>query len=712
VDPRIRPRSSRFERLAAWSYRRRWSALVLWVVVLAGVTVAAQAVGSDYHNDFSLPGSESQRALDTLRAHAPAQAGDTVQVVVQDAAGVRTPTTRARVEAMLEELRGLPNVADVRSPYADATAVAGDGTTAYAVVTLDGQAQDVPTEDIRRIIEEAKAAEGDGLRVELGGDAVRGAAESEGGASEGAGLLAALVILVLLFGSLLAASLPVLIAIFAVGSAIGLIALASHVASVADFTPPLMILVGLGVGIDYALLVFSRYRAELVGGAERERAVGTALDTAGRTVFFAGCTVIIALLGLVVLGLGALQGVAVAAALTVLVTMLASLTLLPSLLAIMGGRIERGLRRRAARARHAEGNRWRRWSELVQRRPWPAALLAVAALLALAAPALGMRLGLADAGNDPGSTTSRQAYDLLAAGFGPGFNGPLLVVAEGDSQAANALRRTLAGTPGVATATPPVPVKDDEVEIVIVAPDSKPQSAETRQLVTRLREEVLPPLERDTGATFLVGGSTAATVDFAAAVAGRLPLFVAVVIGLSALLLAAVFRSLLIPLKAALFNLLSVGASLGVITLVFQRGMLGGPLGVEPGPIEAFVPVMIFAIAFGLSMDYEVFLLSRMHEEWEHTGDAPTAIREGLATTGRVVTAAAAIMVVVFGAFLLDPGRMLKQFGLGLAVAVLLDALVVRCLLVPAVMQLLGTRAWWLPAWIARRLPRVALERA
>jgi putative drug exporter of the RND superfamily len=707
-----RPRAGRFERLAAWSYRRRWSALVLWVVVLAGVTVASQAVGSDYHNDFSLPGTESQRALDSLRAHAPAQAGDTVQVVVQDPGGVQAPSTRARVAAMLDDLRGLPHVADVRSPYDDAIAVSRDGTIAYATIALDSQAQDVPTADIRRMIDAAKAAEGAGLRIELGGDAVRGAAESEGGAAEGAGLLAALGILVLLFGSVLAASLPIVIAIFAVGSAIGLIALASHIATVADFTPPLIILIGLGVGIDYALLVFSRYRAELVGGAEREQAVRTALDTAGQTVFFAGCTVIIALGGLVVLGLGSLQGVAVAVALTVLVTMLASLTLLPSLLAIMGRRIERGVRRRAARARHAEGTRWRRWSALVQRRPWPAALLAVAVLVALSAPALGMRLGIADAGNDPESTTSRQAYDLLAEGFGPGFNGPLVVVVEGDRQAAGALQRTLAGTPGVATATPPVPVKDGEVEIVIVVPDSKPQDAQTQQLVTRLREQVLPQLGRDTGASFLVGGSTAATLDFADAVAGRLPLFVAVVIGLSALLLAAVFRSLLIPLKAALFNLLSVGASLGVITLVFQQGMLGGPLGVEPGPIEAFVPVMIFAIAFGLSMDYEMFLLSRMHEEWERTGDAPAAIREGLATTGRVVTAAAAIMVVVFGAFLLDPGRMLKQFGLGLAMAVLLDALVIRCLLVPAVMQLLGTRAWWLPTWIARRLPRVALERA
>jgi putative drug exporter of the RND superfamily len=711
VQAITRPRASRFQRLAAWSYRHRWSAVALWVAVLAAVTIASQAAGSDYHNDFSLPGTQSQRALDALREHAPAQAGDSVQIVVQDSGGVRTPQTRARVEAMLAKVRSLPHVAGVRSPYADAAAVSRDGTIAYALVMLDGQAQDVPTADVRRIIDTAKAAQGDGLRVELGGDAVRGAAESQGGTSEGVGLLAALVILVLLFGSLMAASLPILIAIFAVGSAIGLIVLASHAATVADFTPPVMILVGLGVGIDYALLVFSRYRAELLGGAAREQAVRTALDTAGRTVFFAGCTVIIALLGLVVLGLGSLQGVAVAVALTVLVTMLASLTLLPSLLAIMGRRIERGVRRRATRARHAEGTRWRQWSALVQRRPWPAALLAVAALLALTAPVLGMRLGIADAGNDPESTTSRQAYDLLAKGFGAGFNGPLLVVVEGDSQAASALQHAVAATPGVATAAPPVTLRQGEVAMVIVVPDSKPQDARTQELVTRLREQVLPPLERDTGATFLVGGSTAATVDFADAVAARLPLFVAVVIGLSAVLLMAVFRSLLIPLKAALFNLLSIGASLGVITLVFQRGVLGGLLGVEPGPIEAFVPVMIFAIAFGLSMDYEVFLLSRMREEWDRGGDAPAAIREGLATTGRVVTAAAAIMVVVFGAFLLDPSRMLKQFGLGLAVAVLLDALVIRCLLVPAVMQLLGTRAWWLPAWIGRRLPRVALER-
>jgi putative drug exporter of the RND superfamily len=702
--PERRPRS-RFERLAAWSYRRRRRALALWVAVLIGVTAGASAIGSDYHNDFSLPGTESQRAVDTLEAQAPAQSGDTVQIVVQDDGGLRTPAARDRVETILADVRGLPHVVGVTGPYEnDATALSRDGTIGYATVALDGQSEDVPVEDARRMIDVAQAGAGDGLRVELGGDAVRGAEESEGGAAEGAGVLAALVILVFLFGSLLAATLPLATAIFAVGTTLGLIVLASHLTNFADFTPPLMTLVGLGVGIDYALLIFSRFRSELLAGATRETAVRTALDTAGRSVFFAGLTVIIALLGLVALGLASLQGVALAVALTVLVTMLASLTLVPALLAVTGRRIERRIKRRAERAKRTDGERWRRWSGLVQRRPWPALVVAVAVLLTLSAPALDMRLGFNDAGNDAKSTTSRQAYDLLAEGFGPGFNGPLVVVAEGGDGAATELQRTLARTPGVAGVTPAN--GDGDVSTVIAFPDSKPQDPATDELVSRLREDVLPPLARQTDATFLVGGPTASESDFSDAVADRLPLFVAIVVGLSALLLMAVFRSVLIPLKAALLNLLSIGASLGVMTLVFQEGLFG----VEPGPIEAFIPVMIFAIVFGLSMDYEVFLLSRMREEWERSHDARRAISEGVATTGRVVTAAAAIMIVVFGSFVLAPDRFLQQFGLGLAVAILFDAFVIRSLIVPAVMQLLGERAWWLPGWLGRRLPRVAIE--
>jgi RND superfamily putative drug exporter len=713
-------RTSVFQRLAGWSYRHRWWAIVAWVAVLAGVTAGSQALGSDYHNDFSLPGTESQAALDTLRAQAPAQANDTVQVVLQAPGGLST--VRPRVDSMLAELQALPGVAGVRSPYEDQAAISPDGGIGYATITLDGRSDDVPTTDVQRIIDTAQAAGGDDLRVELGGDAVRGVEESEGPPAELIGLLAALVILVWMFGSVLAASLPIVIAIFAVGGSLGLVVLASHAATVADFTPYVMILVGLGVGIDYALLVFARYRGELLAAtageatdqsrrADRERATRTALDTAGRTVFFAGSTVIIALLGLVVLGLGSLQGVAVAVAATVLMTMLATLTLLPALLAIAGGRIQRRVERRARRrGARTDGAGWRRWTGLIQRRAWLAAVLPAAALLALAAPALGMRLGFADAGNDPAASTSRQAYDLLAEGFGPGFNGPLVVVVEGGGQAAvPALQGTLAGTPGVAGAFPAG--SGGDVSTVVVLPETSPQAEATTELVDRFRADVLPPLARETGATYRVGGSTAAAVDFADEVAARLPLFVVVVVGLSALLLMLVFRSLLIPLKAAVLNLLSIGAALGTITLVFQEGVLGELIGVEPGPVEAFVPVMIFAIIFGLSMDYEIFLLSRMHEAWERQRDAPAAIREGLATTGRVVTAAAAIMIVVFGAFLVSPDRMLKQFGLGLAVAIFVDAVVIRCLILPAVMQLLGGAAWWLPRPLARMLPRVALER-
>jgi RND superfamily putative drug exporter len=666
-----------FERIAAWAYRHRRRMVAVWVAVLVGVTAASTAIGNAYDNDFSLPGTESHQAYEALRAGQSAQSGDALQLVF---AG----RLDERVDGVLADVRTLPHVAAVgelqRSP---------DGSIGYATVALDGPATDVPKADILRIVDTARGAAGDGLRVEVGGDGVREAQEGGGGGAEGAGMLAALIILVLLFGSLLAAALPLVTAIFAVGSTIGLIVLASHVATFADFTPPLMMLVGLGVGIDYALLIFSRFRGQLLAGDERERAVRTALNTAGRSVFFAGCTVMFALLGLYALGLASLQGVALAVALTVLMTLLASLTLLPALLGLFGARLERSVRKRAARA---DGARWQRWSAFVQRRPLPALVAALALLLALCAPALGMRLGFADAGSDDPAKTSRQAYDLLAEGFGPGFNGPLLVVTRGGDP--ERLQRTLAGTPGVAAAGPPQ--VQGELATVLAFPAGAPQDEATDELIERLRGEVLPALD----GTYYVGGSTAAAADFTAKVNERMPLLLLVVVGLSFLLLLAVFRSIAIPLKAAALNLLTIGASLGVVTLAFN----------DSGPIEAFVPVMIFAIVFGLSMDYEVFLVSRMHEEWERGRDAERAIATGIATTGRVITAAGAIMIVVFGAFILSPERMLQQFGLGLAAAILLDAFVIRCLMVPAIMQLLGERAWWLPRWLRRRLPRLALE--
>ncbi|WP_327366657.1 MMPL family transporter [Streptomyces sp. NBC_01217] len=702
-----RPRGGRFGALAGWAQRHRWAALLLWVAVLAAVTLGSQAAGSAYKNDFALPGTDSQAATDLFTKHGSAQAGDSVDIVLKDGRGI--DGRKAAVEKMLAEVKGLPGVADVRSPYADASAVSKDGTIGYATVILDGKAEAMPKEEITEIIDTAKGSEADGLQVELGGDAVRGAEEKGSPTAELAGIAAAIIILGLLFGSLVAAAVPLITALFAVGSALGLIVLASHVFTIADFTPPITMLVGLGVGIDYALLIFYRYRQELTDGADPDEACRKALDAAGRTVFFAGCTVIIALLGLVALGLGSLQGVALALALTVLTTMAASLILLPALLALFGRRIQRHVLKNAARTAakgKAEGRRWRALASAVQRRPLAALLAAVIALLALSAPALGMRLGFADAGNDPRTTTSRQAYDLLAEGFGAGFNGPLVVLAQGDEAAGKAVQSALAKTDGVAAASPAMPSEDGALSTVIVYPETAPQDKATADLVHHLRDDVAPELEQDTGAKVLVGGAIAASQDFSETVSERMPLFIAVVVGLSSLLLMLVFRSILIPVKAALLNLISITAALGAMTLVFQHGLFG----VQPGPIEAFLPVLIFAIVFGLSMDYEVFLVGRMHEEWERTKDHSLAVREGLASTGKVITAAGAIMIVVFGAFMLSADRMLQEFGLGLAVAILMDALVIRCLMVPAIMQLFGKWAWWLPAPLARRLPKVTLE--
>jgi RND superfamily putative drug exporter len=708
-----------FERLAGFSHRHRWTALILWVVILVGTVGTAGAIGDSYQDDHSLPGTEAQRAYELLEEHSPQDSGDTLDIVLYNPAGLTDAGTEQQVDGMLAEVGELPGIAQTRSPYGSGGAISEDGTIGFATAVLDGTSEEMSTDEVEEVLEVAQSIaaddDGDGLQVELGGAAARQLAEGEGGAAEGVGVLTALVILVFMFGTIIAAGLPIVIAIFAVGSTIGLIILASHMFTIASYTPYVMMLVGLGVGIDYALLIFARYRAELVKGTEPEQATRSSLDAAGRTVFFAGCTVIVALLGLVALGLGSLQGVALSVALTVLVTMAASLTLLPALLGVFGKRFARQFRARAAKreakGKAADGTTWRRIGHAVQRRPLVALLVAFVGLGALAMPAADMRLGFADAGNDPLGTTSREAYDLMAEGFGPGVNGPLVIAVEGGEQgpeaAGAAAVETLERTDGVAGTVGPFPSESGAVSTVIVYPASAPQDVETSDLVGELRGSVMPGLSADTGADFLVGGSTAAVEDYSDKVAERMPLFVLIVVGVSVLLLMLVFRSVLIPLKAAVLNLLSIGAALGAVTLVFQEGMFG----VEPGPVEAFVPVMIFAIVFGLSMDYEVFLVSRIHEEWERTRDHALAVREGLAHTGSVITAAGAIMVAVFGAFMLSDDRMLQQFGLGLAVAIFVDAVIIRCLVVPAAMQLLGRRAWWLPAPLARLLPKVELER-
>ncbi|KNX38607.1 MMPL family transporter [Luteipulveratus halotolerans] len=687
---------------ARWATRRPWAALAVWVAVLIAVTGTAFGIGSAYHDDNSLPGSQSQKVADKLVGTQDAL--DEIQVVFHDDAG--GVASDPQVAATLRDVRAMPDVKAVQAPSAQTGSVSEDGRTAYATVTLTTIAAETDTAKVADIVDAAEKHSSSGLEVSLAGDSVREASQ-EGGSAEGIGMGAALVILVILFGSLLAAALPMLTAVFAVGSAVGAVMLVSHLAEMPSYAPAMMTIVGLGVGIDYALLILTRFRGELRVGGTREHATAVAVRTAGRSVLFAGTTVIIALLGLVVLGLGSLQGVAVAVAVTVLLTVIASMTLLPALLTLFGPRLEKQVRKRMAkRPSTIHGKRWRQLSDGVERRPWLALVVAVPLMVVLATPAFGMRLGFADAGTAAEGTTGRTAYDRLAEGFGPGVNGPLFVLAEGTPQEAAAAGGRLRSVEGVADVLGPMPASTGGASSLMVIPTTGPASDETVDLVHRLRDTALPAISADAGGSYAVGGVTAAGIDYADAVGERLLWFMLLVVGLSSVLLMAVFRSVLIPLKAAVLNALSVGASFGVMTWVYGDGHLGVP----SGPIEAFLPVVAFAVVFGLSMDYEVFLLSRMHEEWRRTGNAHTAIREGMASTGAVITAAAAIMVVVFGAFMLSPDRMLGQMGLCMASAVLLDAVVIRCLVVPAVMHLLGDKAWWMPRWLDRLLPTVRLE--
>ncbi|AKU15150.1 MMPL family transporter [Luteipulveratus mongoliensis] len=685
---------------ARWATRRPWHALAAWLFVLIAVTGASFAVGSSHHDSTELPGTESQHVSDALAGTRDAL--DEVQVVFKANGG--NVAADPAVRTTIADLRANDAVNAVSPPSAQAGSLSKDGRTGFATVTLKTIPEETDPAQVRDIIDTAEKHQTGSLQIALGGDAVRNASQ-EGGAAEGIGMMAALVILVILFGSLLAALLPMLTALFAVGSAVGAVALVSHLAAVPSYAPPMMMLVGLGVGIDYALLIFTRFRSELLAGRTREQATAIALRTAGRSVLFAGVTVIIALVGLVVLGLGSMQGLALSVAMTVLLTMVASMTLLPGLLTLFSKRIEKHVRKRAAKRTKVQGDAWRRVSDGVRRRPWLALLVAVPLMLVLAVPALGMRLGFSDAGTDASSATSRKAYDMLADGFGPGVNGPLYVLAEGTPQQAGAAAQALRSVEGVAGVNGPMG-EPGRPSALIVIPEGGPASDATVDLVHRLRDTALPKISANSGGTYSVGGSTAGAIDFADAVKGRLPWFIVLVVGLSSVLLMAVFRSVLIPLKAAVLNVLSIGAAFGIMTWVYGDGHLGVP----SGPIEAFLPVICFSVVFGLSMDYEVFLVSRMHEEWRRSGDAHHAVREGLASTGAVITAAAAIMVVVFGAFMLSPDRMLGQMGLGLASAVLLDAVLVRCLIVPAVMHLLGDKAWWLPGWLDRSLPRIRLE--
>ncbi|MEU1851994.1 MMPL family transporter [Streptomyces sp. NPDC019990] len=708
--------------LARWCVQRRLVTVLLWLLAFAGIAAGAAVAGSAYSNDYQVPGTESGRATQLLHEGFPQLGGDSDTVVWHTTSGsVRAPDIERAMTRTLDRVADLPGVASVTSPYdgPGAGRISADGRTAYATVTFDDQVQDISESEARAVVDTAKTAESEGLQVELGGSAVELTQASGGHMAEIVGVIVAAVVLFLAFGSLAASLLPIATALVGVGTAYAGTVLLGHAMTVADFAPMLGMLIGLGVGIDYALFIVTRHRRGLKRGQSVTEAATNAVATTGRAVVFAGATVCIALLGMLILRLSFLNGVAIAASLTVVLTVAASVTLLPALLSLIG---TRALSRRERRRLAEHGPEPElptgfaaRWSAFVERHPKALGAVALAVMAVLALPTFSLHLGTSDQGNDPRTSTTRQAYDLIADGFGPGVNGPLTLVTEVDGAkdklALDNLDGILRATDGVASVTPVMFDSDGDTAYLTVVPDSSPQSKQTSDLVDRLRDEVLPRAQSGTSLDVQVGGMTAGYDDFADVIVSKLPVFVGVVIGLGCLLLLLAFRSIGIPLKAAAMNVAAVASAFGVVVAMFQWGWGSELLGLgSAGPIEPFLPVIMVSVLFGLSMDYQVFLVSRMYEEWLETGDNRRAVRVGLAETSRVINSAAVIMISVFLAFVLSGDRVIAMFGIALAAAVALDAFVLRTLLVPALMHLLGGANWWLPRWLDRRMPRISIE--
>ncbi|ATZ24308.1 Membrane protein YdfJ [Streptomyces lavendulae subsp. lavendulae] len=707
--------------------RHRLVTVLIWLLALGATAAAAGAAGTAFSNDYEVPGTESAKANALLREGFHGRGGDTDTIVwrTPDHQSARTPDVERRMTRALDAVAALPGVGSVAGPYgpgpAGAAQISPDGRTAYAVVTFDRPADSVPRSQAEAVVDTVRnpATLADGLQVELGGRAIGLTEAPSAHLAEVIGVLIAAVVLFLAFGSLAASLLPIATALVSVGSAYFGITLLGHAMPVADFAPMLGTLVGLGVGIDYALFIVTRHRKGLTRGLTVAEAAENAVATTGRAVVFAGATVCIALLGMLVLRLNFLDGVALAASLTVVLTVAASVTLLPALLSYIG---PRALSRRERRRLAADGPRAEsptgfaaRWSAFVERHPKPLGLLATLVMLVLALPTLSLHLGTSDQGNNPAGSTTRKAYDLLAEGFGPGTNGPLAIVARldgaGDHVAVDRLTEALRTTGNVASVGPAVFNRSADTAVLTVVPRSAPQSRATSELVDTLRRDVIPRAAQGSTMEAHVGGVTAGYDDFAGVIVGKLPLFVGVVIALGCLLLLLAFRSLGIPLKAAAMNVAAVASSFGVVVVIFQWGWGSELMGLgSAGPIEPFLPVIMVSVLFGLSMDYQVFLVSRMYEEWLETGDNRRAVRVGLAETSRVINSAAVIMISVFLAFVLSGDRLIAMFGIALAAAVALDAFVLRTLLVPALMHLLGGANWWIPRRLDRLLPRISIE--
>jgi RND superfamily putative drug exporter len=703
-----------------WAFRNKFIVLLVWIAVVVGVTATSRAIGSQYNDSFSLPGIESTKALTLLSQAFPRQAGDVESIVFHVTTGtVNDPSVKSAMTKVFSGVSTIASVGGVKSPYdpQNARQISGDQRTAYASVVFVADARAIASKDLESLVTLGSSARTSKLQVEFGGEAMGQQNRPKGNSGEIIGVLAAAVILFISFGSLLAMLLPLGVALVALGTASAAVGLLTHFMDIASFAPQLGSLIGLGVGIDYALFIVSRYRREIANGVDPEEAALISINTSGRAVIFAGATVCIALLGLLVLRISFLNGVAVAASLTVLITMVAAITLLPALFGLMKrhvyGRRSRKHLDSGTHKDQAAGN-WAKWANTVSRRPIPLAVVALAIIAVLSVPYFSLHLGSSDQGNNPPNTTTRKAYDLLAQGFGAGTNGPLQVIAEirtpADQVALEKVASALQTQSGVAEVSPITTSPSKKVAFIQVVPTTGPQDVKTSNLIRDIRHSLIPATLAGASTKIYVGSATAIFDDFATVIAGKLPLFIGVIVFLGCLLLLLAFRSLAIPLTAGLMNLFAAGASFGIVVATFQWGWGAKLLNVGKGPIESFLPVIMLAILFGLSMDYQVFLVSRMHEEWINTEDNSRSVITGQADTGRIITSAALIMIAVFCSFIFGGEKIIKEFGIGLAAAVFIDAFVLRTILVPALMHLFGKTNWWIPKSVDRVLPHLSVE--
>ena len=699
--------------LGSFSYRRRRSVLAGWLLGAVAVFGLSAAFAGEFSADYAAHGSDSDLAQQLLDDRFPAQAGQFLDVVVRADGGVDDPAVQDDVEQMLERISTLPHVVGVESPYDATDSIAADGLTGRGTVQLDVPLTEVmDIADTEQILAAVDEAQRDGLQVEIGGQAVA-EAEAAGVPAEAVGVVAAAVILLIAFGTVVAAGLPILVALLGLGIGTALIGLLALVIETPEWATALAGMMALGIGIDYVLLMVTRFREYMSHDLDPEHAVVATMESSGRAVLVAGTTVVISMFGLFATDLNYMQGAAVATIACVLVIMLAAVTLVPALLGFAGRNVD-ALKLPFTHRTASGSPLWTRWSRGVQRRAWPSALASTAVLVLLAVPFFDLRFGFPDAGNLPEDTRSREAYDLMVDGFGPGVANQLLVVADlavsGDTGTLERIADRVTELPNVADVSAPQLNEAGDAALLTVVPTTSSQDAATDTLVNAVRD-VVPEETAGSDDAVFVGGGTAFALDSTDDVVSTLPLLVGGVVGLSCLLLLVVFRSIAVPIKAAIMNVLSIGAAYGVVAYFMQGGWAGGLIGVDvQTPLPAFIPVLMFAILFGLSMDYEVFLISRIREFWLQSGDASDAVTKGLAATARVITAAAAIMVAVFAAFVLSSDVFLKALGIGLATAVLVDATIIRMVLVPATMQILGKGTWWLPGWLDRLLPQFHIE--